>query len=223
MKVAILGLAGAGKDTVAKMIHDVTKEKFAITRFAEPLKRASLSVFGTQHDDRDQKNKAVPVTPKLSLDMEIAAAGTCQSLTENYIRINDMRNNYLNHFESLSAVSPRLYQQLLGTEVIRAVCPDAFVDRVKRLNGNWVVPDCRFENELLDVNIIVYRPDCEWLDHESEDFTQWLYSWIQENAYTSDAVGTEIDGKFYHIIQNFGTLEELKQDVITTLHYANIL
>ena len=57
MKIGILGLAGAGKDTIATKI---SKELgLSIDRYAAPLKQAALRVFGESFDDRTAKDVAV--------------------------------------------------------------------------------------------------------------------------------------------------------------------
>ena len=54
MQIAMIGLAGAGKDTSALILQRVLKERgmdFIIDRYAAPLKRAAREVFGKDFDD----------------------------------------------------------------------------------------------------------------------------------------------------------------------------
>lgn len=68
MKIGIVGIAGAGKDTFAKMLQEemhkigVIDKNTVIMRYAYHLKKCAELAFGTAFDDRDVKDESVPVT-----------------------------------------------------------------------------------------------------------------------------------------------------------------
>ena len=88
---------------------------------------------------------------------------------------------YYDNIDYLRVMSPRCYQQLLSTQLVRTVKPDAFVKRIAS-KDLIVVPDVRFDNELLDINLFVYRPDIEYKDHESEKLAQELQDLVQSTG-----------------------------------------
>ena len=80
IKIGLVGLAGAGKDTAALILQRVLAEQgkhFGIDRYAALLKKCSQQVFGDNFDDRDVKEEMVFVTPTLA-DKMIDATDNCQ-------------------------------------------------------------------------------------------------------------------------------------------------
>lgn len=173
MKIGMIGLAGAGKDTVAEWLeYDYGYRR---ERFAEPLKVAAACVFGPGFDDRDKKEVAVQMTPQ----MEMAAWAQLGYMTRIMdFSMAELSVAYREHKRMLDNIkdmfsgkcSPRQYQQWLGTDVIRRARDSAFVDLVAGAEGDIVVVDCRFENELsaLDICIFVDRDVPDVATHPSE-------------------------------------------------------
>lgn len=158
MQIAMIGLAGAGKDTSALILQRVLKERgmdFIIDRYAAPLKRAAREVFGKDFDERDIKE----VRKSIGQDRIIEATFRCL----NVLGFDDAEHDKASHlfFEHMPLsrpISPREYQQILGTEVVRAVRPTAWVDRIRSIKTkNVIISDARFENELCFKNILVRR------------------------------------------------------------------
>lgn len=162
MIIRLIGLAGAGKDTLAQMLLDAGVPA-VIDRHAAPLKTAARKVFGLRFDDRDVKEVAVTVSYAAAYD---AACAAVQDLTGyrlfDYIFRHVFADRLTRDGRGL-VVSPREYQQLLGTEIVRAIEPDAFVARLERdaearylAHGlETIVPDCRFPNEVGRLTVLI--------------------------------------------------------------------
>lgn len=159
MKIGILGLAGAGKDTTALLLQQALADKgltFKIDRFAAPLKDAARTVFGENFDDRDVKEVPVSVDPDHMLEIVF---WMCDKLGFTDTEMDAASSRFAETLGILEECSPRKFQQLLGTDVVRTVRPTAWIDRIASLKGNYIIPDCRFENELQGTNILVMTPD----------------------------------------------------------------
>ena len=202
IKIGICGLAGSGKDTAALILRRVLYEQgksFEIDRYAALLKKCAQLAFGDTFDDRDVKEELVFVTPDLA-DRMIDATDYCQlelGLSPDEFEIwNDLCTK---HLDSLTWVSPRLFQQLLGTEVGRTFNPSIWVDYLQNKDKDLIVPDVRFGNENTDVTILITRHAVpQGVLHSSELYAAELQ--LIENPY--DYVD--------YVIHNGGTLEELE-------------
>lgn len=169
MKIGIIGLAGAGKDTFANMLVKEL-DGFVIDRYAAPLKNLTANVFCLtleQIEDRVLKEKPM----QINRDRMIDAVFHClvRVLKFNDKELDEASHLFFENFSSAAAISPRQFLQLLGTEVVRKVRRDAWRDRLQNRKVNCIVPDVRFENELCDFNILVERfTDVPRPAHESE-------------------------------------------------------
>lgn len=155
MKVGILGLAGAGKDTFANMLLEHLPD-FKIDRYARPLKELTCRIFGLtmeEVEDRVIKEKPVQVSRDVMIQ-EVFKTLSC-SLHFTDEELDKASELFFEHFQSARAMSPREFQKIFGTDVVRAVKPTAWVDRLHSVQGNLIVPDVRFENELCDINFLV--------------------------------------------------------------------
>lgn len=158
MKIGLIGLAGAGKDTTALILQRVLAEQgmnFIIDRYAAPLKRAAREVFGANFDERDVKE--VPV--RVNQDRMIEATFKClNSLGFTDVEHDKASELFFEHMPVGLPISPREYQQILGTEVVRAVRTSAWVDRIRAIKDkNIIIPDSRFENEVSTANLLITR------------------------------------------------------------------
>lgn len=198
MKIGLVGLAGAGKDEAAKIIKELLPH-YEIDRYAAILKEAARQVFGDNFDDRDVKEETVFVTPQLWDKLWDAVDYTALKVCEGSFDVYDIFIDYADKaFSSLTWISPRLFQQLLGTEVGRKVDPNIWVNYLRNQERNLIIPDVRFDNELVDFNILITRhPIPKGKLHASEVFAAELQ---QSNAY-------EVVDTWIH---NNGTLEDLK-------------
>lgn len=201
-KIGLVGLAGSGKDESAKIIQELLPT-YKIDRYAGLLKETARTVFGDNFDDRDVKEVPVEVnwykmsTALITLRKKLGLGDFDASC------FNSLCQRHLFTFEPMS---PREFQQLLGTEIGRRINPDIWVNYIKRKDENLIIPDVRFDNELVDFNILITRhPVPKGTLHSSEVFAAELQ---QGNAYET------VDSW----IHNDGTLEDLKfklQGVLT--------
>lgn len=223
MKLGLLGLAGSGKDTAAEILQRVLREQgfeFEIKKYAGLLKEATRLAFGDNFDDRDVKEERVFVTPDLA-DKIIDATdyvwlklwGDDPMYMEEYFY--NFSQLCQKHIDSKTWISPRDFQQILGTDVVRAIDPDAWVNYLKREDGNFIVSDVRFTNELLDYNVLLWRNNgaaCMW--HNSEV----LAITLMNDVHTGDA-------PYLHdyTLWNKGTLEELERNIrfmVSTIDFS---
>ncbi|QGK90380.1 dNMP kinase [Acinetobacter phage vB_AbaP_APK89] len=205
-KIGLIGLAGAGKDTVAVILQEALKEigqEFEIDRYAGLLKETAKAVFGDNFDNRDVKEVLIPFTLDLKLKVSVELRSLAVKL--NLTRAQKYRYNQLcvEHFAHLDEISPRLFQQLLGTEVGRAIDENIWVNYLKNQDRNLIIPDVRFlGNECGDFNILITRHSVpQGKLHASEVCAAELQ--LSDNPY--DYVD--------YVIHNDGSIEDLKRKV----------
>lgn len=221
MQLGLLGLAGSGKDTAAEILQRVLLEQgfeFEIKKYAGLLKEATRLAFGDTFDDRDVKEERVFVTPTLADKIIDATDYIWLKLgfgQEHFELFNDL---CIKHIDSKTWMSPREFQQLLGTDVVRAIDPDAWVKYLQKQDGNFIITDCRFGNESTDYNVLMVRQDAPDIDsvHASEKFAITCMN---------DVLYGNPDG-YYHdyTLWNKGTLEELERNIrfmVTTIDFSN--
>lgn len=157
IKVGILGLAGSGKDTFATMLQKHLTG-FTIDRYAAPLKDLTAEIYNCtleELEDRAFKEKPKQVSRDVMIEAVFYWLTVILRFTEEELdRASEL---FFEHFGSAKAMSPREFQQVFGTDVVRAVKPSAWVQHLQGKEGNLIVPDVRFENELCDYNILVTR------------------------------------------------------------------
>lgn len=157
IKVGILGLAGAGKDTFANMLLEHLPD-FKIDRYARPLKELTCRIFNLtmqEVEDRVIKEKPKQVSRDVMIQEVFSTLSDVLHFTDE--EMDKASELFFEHFQSARAMSPREFQQIFGTDVVRAVKPTAWVDRLQSVQDNLIVPDVRFENELCDVNYLLTR------------------------------------------------------------------
>lgn len=221
MKLGLLGLAGSGKDTAAEILQRVLHEQgmhFEIKKYAGLLKEATRLAFGDNFDDRDVKEERVFVTPTLADKIIDATDYIWLKLgfgQEHFELFNDL---CIKHIDSKTWMSPREFQQLIGTDVVRVIDPDAWVKYLQKQDGNFIITDCRFGNESADYNVLMMRQDAPDIDsvHASEKFAITCMN---------DVLYGNPDG-YYHdyTLWNKGTLEELERNIrfmVTTIDFSN--
>ncbi|UYE92412.1 dNMP kinase [Acinetobacter phage BM12] len=204
-KIGLIGLAGAGKDTVAVILQEALKERgqvFEIDRYAGLLKEAARQVFGENFDDRNVKEVDKFVDLYLADKIIDATDYVYLKLNRSDIDLDEWNALCQKHIDSCTWMSPRKFQQLLGTEVGRAIDPDIWVNYLKSQDRNLIIPDVRFGNEDVDFNILITRhPVPQGKLHASEVYAAELQ--LSDNPY--DYVD--------YIIHNDGSIEDLKRKV----------
>lgn len=223
MKLGFIGLPESGKDTAAEILQRVLREQgfeFEVKKYAGLLKEATRLAFGDNFDDRDVKEERVFVTPELADKIIDATDYIWVKLDldpEHFELYNDL---CVKHIDSKTWISPREFQQLLGTDVVRAIDPDAWVNYLKREDGNFIVSDVRFTNELLGFNVLLWRTD-KHLDNSGD------------NAHIAEGLAWQCmldvqytDAPYLHdyTLWNDGTPEGLERNIrfmVTTMDFSN--
>ncbi|UAW07713.1 dNMP kinase [Acinetobacter phage APK37.1] len=204
-KIGLIGLAGSGKDTVAVILQEALKERgqvFEIDRYAGLLKEAARQVFGENFDARNVKEVDKFVDLYLADKIIDATDYVYLKLNRSDIDLDEWNALCQKHIDSCTWMSPRKFQQLLGTEVGRAIDPDIWVNYLKNQDRNLIIPDVRFGNEDVDFNILITRhPVPKGTLHASEVYAAELQ--LSDNPY--DYVD--------YIIHNDGSIEDLKRKV----------
>jgi hypothetical protein len=220
--VGIIGLAGAGKDTVAQMLQrglvGAGAKHVVIGGFADYLRRVSKDV-GLDPFNRDRKELphvigAGDFTDRCWEALEMALcrlvaahdraalwAYLFDELDEKFLKDGTATYPYYE-------ISPRQFMQTLGTAG-RKVRDSFWIDLAQRkwqsLPGVVLVTDCRFDNEaaIADQVLIVVRNGLEPVNaHVSEQFALSL------------TLGEfSIPGQ--ELIDNNSTLEDLEVEVAT--------
>lgn len=198
MKIGLIGLAGAGKDTAALIIAKVLKEHgrdYKIDRFAKPLKQAAREVFGSTFDDRDVKEVPVKVDQDVMIEAAFKALRSCRLTEQEMDKASEL---FFDHLGFWNFLSPRKYQQLLGTEVGRATRTTVWSDRLTQSKANLIVPDVRFAGEVLDYNILITRQPVP----------------LHGTVHSSELLATEmqlgLDTSYDALITNTGTMVEFE-------------
>lgn len=220
MKLGLLGLAGSGKDTAAEILQRVLREQgmsFEIKKYAGLLKEATRLAFGDNFDDRDVKEERVFVTPNLADKIIDATDYIWLRLGfdhQHFEQYNDLCTRLI---DSKTWISPREFQQVLGTDVVRAIDPNAWVNYLTEQDGNFIISDVRFANELVDRNILLWRNDYgDVQEHPSEEFAKKL---MQDVRY-----GNPLEYFHDYTLWNKGTLEELERNIrfmVSTIDFSN--
>lgn len=220
MRIGITGLAASGKDTAAEILSELSGIKVA--RYAAPLKQAALFVFGSTFDNRDTKEVRVPFYGTALEDRAIEAAIELQHIL---FRTERERDDFAERFMQIvhpqEELSPREFQQLVGTECARAVSSTVFQDYLTRTHSYAIIPDVRFEEEadVLDWLIVIDR-DVPKLNHSSEDFA-WNLIKNYRDGFFFEERDMERDIMNSSYIRNNGTIQELRTKLEDTLKYMN--
>lgn len=218
MKLGLLGLAGSGKDTAADILQRVLREQgfeFEIKKYAGLLKEATRLAFGDNFDDQDVKEERVFVTPTLADKVIDATDYIWLKLGFDHRHFELYNDLCVKHIDSKTWISPREFQQLLGTDVVRTIDPDAWVKYLTEQDGNYIISDVRFANELVDYNVLLMRDAPEPCLHSSEGFCAGLVQAVRylDAPYLQD-----------YTLWNKGTLEELERNIrfmVSTIDFSN--
>lgn len=191
MKIGILGLAGAGKDTFAKMLQQELLElghDFTLDRYARPIKELTSRIFGLTLDEIEHRvTKELPTRINLTVLINECNAMFQYILKFSPREVEQAQDLLYQYFAGCTELSPRQFQQLFGTDVVRAVRPTAWVDLLQCKDENLIVTDVRFENELCDYNCLVQRHQLNTRpQHTSEHFAWDLENtdgyWLEHDA-----------------------------------------
>lgn len=203
MIVGLLGFIGSGKGTAGDILKDMG---FTPVSFAKGVKDVAAEMFSW---------------PRHMLEGDTQASREWREQPDAFWS-KEFGHNF----------TPRYALQLMGTEVGRDVFHEDFwVIRLKKFmqdnpNQNYVITDVRFPNEIDfvhqmgGINIEIQRGELpDWYDaatkanNGDEDKLKYMefHSGIHESEWRW--VGGDID----YVVQNAGTLEDLKNALIRRL------
>ena len=208
MKVAILGLIGAGKDTFATMLQQELENSgrtFVIDKFARPLKELTSKVFNLsleELEDRVIKEFAVQVNRDLMVEQVFHTLSTVLQFSDE--ELEKASELYFEHFCSARAISPREFQQVFGTDVVRATKPSAWVDYLQSKPHDIIVTDCRFSNELCDLNYLVERFEAVSRPQHSSEHFAWDLQYVDDYYMHFDVVQV-LNYPAYHYLTDLRT------------------
>lgn len=188
--VGLIGIAGAGKDTIATFLKQGMENRgipTSIYRFATSLKKSAEQIFGRDFDEREVKEveKWVFITEQslhncFGMDRLLVCLKDCldsKGIANEYSITQQGINAYL---------SPAKYQQLMGTEILRTIDPNYHVNRFLSQSAELptfvtLAPDVRFINEceVCDLLVFVYTTkESQRPKHESEKLAQELTIYV---------------------------------------------
>ena len=211
MIIGISGKMGSGKDTVGEFTQEFHPE-FQIKKYADKLKYMVcllLNCTREQLEDREFKEKELgPEWKVYKVSYEIDEFNTKNELFRTLEVAKHFMMTYSLAYKNVKIateiLTPRKILQLLGTECGRRIIhPDIWVNSTiseYTNEQNWIITDVRFPNEAAAIRerdgilIKIERPTDDLnATHESE---------------------TALDNyEFDYIIENTGTLEQLKKMV----------
>ena len=205
MIIGITGLMGSGKDLTGELINEILSEynesKFQIKKYAGKLKEICAILIGcnlSDFEDREFKEK------------ELGEEWWYWKHEGGLIPYNDSTGTL---DCELIKLTPRLIQQLLGTEAGRHIIhPNIWVNALfadfKQLvspgyTDNWIITDVRFPNEakaIKDRGGIMIRVNR----------SQFLIDGkvILKDEHASET-GLDDYDKFDYVIDNDGTVQDL--------------
>lgn len=229
MKIAIAGFAGAGKDTVAGFMKELLEQSetpVEIDRFAAPLKGAAASLFGESFDNRDVKEQFVVVHRQELLEaierLSVMLGNRYDILTPAL----DAFDAYRSRVQPMRySMSPREFQKVIGTDVVRKINDNAFAERVFQKDTSdsvMLIPDARFDNEInpADAAVFVYNGVtlCKKEDlHRSEWLACDLTHVVDAHVGWPHQSMVQYKGKWVYIVDNCNTKEYLESEASRVL------
>lgn len=226
MIIGLVGRQGSGKDEVAGIL---TRRAGAThIKFASLIKEVARE-FGLLEVKREDKEANRIINIKWGVFEKEYPLFT--KLFEDYPHAKRVLRGVLEPFRLKSkgggmsadySISPRRFQQLLGTEVGRACSETFWVDQALRgVVGLVVVSDVRFDNELNECDhiILIDRATCKpsLHHHVSEEFTEKLLKY--KNLFRAGAEATYRDVPIYLLENHSNSLSKLSKDSIDLLKF----
>lgn len=167
MLIGLIGSAGAGKDTAAKILSDLTGKP--VVSFAKPLHEAAIHIWGAKALNREEKEKE-QIFGERSFewfnDYHMALLAKINS-TQNVIternlpKLLTLRDLFSDPATGRihETITPRKFMQLYGTEYWRSISSNVWVNLVQDEYDDCIVPDVRFADEamIFDLLIVIKR------------------------------------------------------------------
>jgi hypothetical protein len=135
-KIGLAGLKFNGKDTCAGIFQRMMLQKFEILHYADYLKESVSRIFNIDIEDiNDTKKKEEPfINGPVCIDMFVIKMSLEYKLQLAY--------------KGKFAKNIRELLQYVGTDYVRAVCPNYWTDHLDLTGKYWAVSDIRFSNEI---------------------------------------------------------------------------
>lgn len=208
MHVGILGLAGSGKDTFSKMLQEelaTLGHCFALESYAKPLKVLTSIIFDLTLDELEDRE--LKETPKyIDPDYAVQAVFNLLNKTLQFTpeELETASEKYFEVLGNQTNLSPREFQQLFGTDVVRATKSTAWVDYLQAKKGNLIVTDVRFANELCAENFLLHRHQLAPRPAHPSEHLAWDLEYVE-------GYWLEFDEHIYQVFNYLDyTLEELQ-------------
>lgn len=190
LKIGVLGLVGSGKDTFANMLQEALSKlghDFKIDRYARPIKELTSKIFNVPVaaiEVREIKEHPKLVcTASLTLACHTMLKYTLGFSTAEYTTAMQVVQDTWTTSDQYTRISPREFMQIFGTDVVRAVRPNAWVDILQERDENLIVPDVRFENELCDYNVLITGRI--GIDKPKPTHSSEMYAWDLEHDWNT--------------------------------------
>ena len=224
MIIGLVGRQGSGKDEVANIL---TRRAGAMhIKFATLIKEVARE-FGLLELGRVDKELYRTINIKWSVFEKEYPLFT--KLYVDYPHAKRVLRGVLEPFRLESkgggmsadySISPRRFQQLLGTEVGRVYSDTFWIDQaLKGVEGLVVVSDVRFANELdeCDHIILIDRDSCKpsLHYHSSEELTETLLTY--KNLFRPGDEATYRGVPIYLLENHSNSLSKLSKDTIDLL------
>lgn len=167
MRIGLIGSNGAGKDTAAKILSDLTG--LPVVSFAKPLHDAAIHIWGDAVLNREEKEKE-QIFGERSFewfnDYHMALLAKINS-TQNVIternlpKLLTLRDLFTDHATGRiqETITPRKFMQQYGTDYWRSISSNVWVNLVQDKYDDCIASDVRFANEamIFDLLIVINR------------------------------------------------------------------
>ena len=218
MRIGLIGVAGAGKDTSAKMLSDLTG--IPVVSFAKPLHEAAIHIWGNTALNREEKEKEqifgersfewfndyhMALLTKVNKTQNVITEGNLYKLLALRGLFTDPATGRIHE-----TITPREFMQLYGTEYWRSISPTVWVDLVQDEYDDCIVPDVRFNDEamIFDLLIVIKRDGVAPVSsHISEELAKQFKDLCEQKEPITHWFGGL--AKDLVVLENNGTIDDL--------------
>lgn len=218
MRIGLIGSAGAGKDTVAQMLSELSG--LPTVALAKPLHDAATHIWGDTVLNREEKEKE-QIFGERSFewfnDYHMALLAKINS-TQNVIternlpKLLTLRDLFTDHATGriYETITPRKFMQLYGTEYWRSISSNVWVNLIQDKYDDCIVPDVRFANEamIFDLLIVINRDGVAPVSsHSSEELAKQFKDLCEQKEPITHWFGGI--AKDLIVLENNGTIDGL--------------
>lgn len=143
--IGVSGVKESGKSTFAKLLREMSQNRFEERALAFKLKEACAKATGMSFENFEDQNLKEKI---LKQDIVLDSSKISTILSEFDIKIEDKGYEMASQFIGKTFDTPRKMLQLVGTELLRSFDEEIHCNYVsKTLNEASIITDVRFENE----------------------------------------------------------------------------